>query len=87
MSERSSAWLENRALAADCATHARLFFGSNDLGLETAACGTFKLMPARPMREALRADYDAMTGMVFGEVPQLESVLTSVEEIERRLNG
>ena len=31
--ERAARWLGNRALAANCATHARLFFGSPDLGL------------------------------------------------------
>ena len=85
--ERSPAWLENRALAADCATHARLFFGSNDLGLESAARGTFTLVPSHPMRDALRADYVAMTGMIFGDVPSLAAVLASVEEVERRVNG
>jgi hypothetical protein len=85
--ERSPAWLESRALAADCATHARLFFGSTDLGLETAARGTFTLMPSEPMREALRADYVAMTGMIFGDVPSLDAVLASVEEVERRVDG
>ena len=44
-------------------------------------------MPPQPMREALRADYAAMTGMIFGDVPQLEAVLASVEEVERRMNG
>jgi len=85
--ERSPAWLENRALAADCATHARLFFGSNDLGLETAAPGTFTLMPSELMRDALRADYVAMTSMIFGDVPSLDAILASVEEVERRVNG
>jgi hypothetical protein len=85
--ERSPAWLENRALATDCATHARLFFGSNDLGLEEAARGTFTLMPTEPMRDALRADYAAMAGMIFGDVPSLDALLASVEEVERRVNG
>ena len=39
------------------------------------------------MREALRADYVAMTGMIFGDVPPLDAVLASIEEIERRVNG
>ena len=85
--ERSSAWLKNRALAANCATHARLFFGSTDLGLESAARGTFTLMPSQPMREALRTDYAAMTGMIFGDVPPLDAILASVEEVERQVNG
>ena len=85
--ERSPAWLENRALAADCATHARLFFGSNDPGLESAARGTFTLMPSQPMRDALRADYVAMQGMIFGDVPSLDAILASVAEVEGRVNG
>ena len=85
--ERSAQWLGNRALAANCAIHARLFFGSADLGLTTAAHGTFTLIPTPAMREALRADYVAMAGMIFGDVPPLDAVLASIEEIERRVNG
>lgn len=39
------------------------------------------------MREALRADYVAMSWMIFGDVPPLDAVLTSIEKIERRVNG
>lgn len=80
-------WLANRPLAANCATHARLFFGSPDLGLATAAPGTFTLTPTPAMRDALRADYAAMVGMIFGTVPTLDAVLASIEEIERRVNN
>jgi hypothetical protein len=36
------------------------------------------------VREALRADYIAMAGMIFGDVPPLDAVVASIEEIERR---
>jgi len=85
--ERAAQWLGNRALAANCATHARLFFGSADLGLTTAAHGTFTLTPTTAMRDALRADYVAMSGMIFGGVPPLDAVLARIEEVERRVNG
>lgn len=80
-------WVGNRTLAASCATHARLFFGSADLGLTTAAHGTFTLAPTAAMREALRADYAAMAGMIFGDVPPLDAVLASIDEIESRVNA
>lgn len=38
-------WMDQHGLAIDCAQHARLFFGSPDLGLETAQSGSFALMP------------------------------------------
>ena len=80
-------WQTNHALAIDCARHARLFFGSADSGLDTAVPGGFTLMPKLGMRDALAKDYDAMTGMVFGEVPPLDVVLASAERFERTVNG
>jgi len=38
------------------------------------------------MREALARDYDAMAGMVFGEVPSLDAVLASVQRFEQIAN-
>ena len=83
----SSEWQADHALAVDCAQHARLFFGSADLGLDAAQSGTFTLMPSPAMREALAKDYAAMAGMVFGEVPRLDAVLASVERFEQIVNG
>jgi len=83
----AKAWLDNRALAADCARHARLFFGSPDLGLDTAAHGTFTLLPPPPMLDALRSDYRAMAGMVFGDVPPLDAVIARLAEVEKHVNG
>lgn len=80
-------WQVDHELAIDCAHHARLFFGSADLGLDTAVPGTFTLTPSPAMREALEKDYEAMAGMVFGDVPPLDEVLRSAEHLEQILNG
>jgi hypothetical protein len=82
----SLSWLEDHGLATDCATHARLFFGGTDLGLDQAVRGTFTLLPNAPMREALRADYRAMTAMIFDEVPPLEAIFVRIEELEHTVN-
>ena len=79
-------WIGDHALAVDCAQHARLFFGSADLGLETAAPGTFTLTPSPAMRDALAKDYEAMAGMVFGKIPQLGTVLDSAGRLEQLVN-
>lgn len=83
----AAVWQSDHALAIDCARHARLFFGSADLGLDIAAPGTFTLTPSAPMRAALERDYEAMAGMVFGEVPRLDVVLDSAERFEQIVNG
>ncbi|MDB5795300.1 MAG: hypothetical protein JWR25_1679 [Noviherbaspirillum sp.] len=83
----AAAWQTDHALALDCARHARLFFGSAYLGLDTAIPGTFTLTPSLAMRDALARDYEAMAGMVFGDVPPLNEVLASAERFEQIVNG
>lgn len=80
-------WQADHALAIDCVQHARLFFGSADLGLDTAIPGTFTLTPSAAMRDALARDYAAMSGMIFGEIPALDAVLASAEKFEQIVNG
>jgi hypothetical protein len=80
-------WQADHALAIDCAHHARLFFGSTDLGLDTAIPGTFTLTPSPAMRDAITRDYAAMSGMVFGEIAQLDAILASAERFEQIVNG
>lgn len=82
----AATWQTDHALAIDCAHHARLFFGSADLGLDIAVPGTFTLTPTTAMRDALARDYDAMAGMVFGDIPRLEAVLESAERFEQIVN-
>jgi hypothetical protein len=81
------AWVADRALGADCVLHARLFFGTPDLGLESAQPGSFTLLPTAAMREALARDYEAMVGMVFGDTPPLDDVLQGIAALERTINA
>jgi hypothetical protein len=80
-------WQTDHMLAIDCARHARLFFGSADLGLDIAVPGTFTLTPSTAMRDALERDYEAMAGMVFGDVPPLDAVLDSAKRFEQIINS
>jgi hypothetical protein len=83
----ASRWQADSALALDCARHARLFFGSADLGLDSAAPGSFTLAPGAAMRNALARDYEAMAGMVFGTIPAVNDVLGSVLRLEAAINA
>jgi len=85
--ENAQHWLNDHGLGQDCARHARVFFGSTDLGLDTAVPGSLTLSPSPAMLEALGKDYGAMSGMVFGDVPSLGDVLATVREIEECVNG
>lgn len=78
--------IDDAALGEDCVAHARMFFNRPDYDLASAAVGTFALSPHDTMIEQLRVDYRAMQGMISGEPPAFEDVLTSIASVEMRLN-
>ncbi len=48
--------------------------------------GTLTLTPPPAMRDVLRADYQAMAAMIFGEVPGFDWVISNIAELEARVN-
>ena len=76
----------DHALALDCVRHALMFFNSPDLDLLSARPGTFAITPTAGMVDALRRDYQAMLGMIFGKVPEFSDVLNAVEKLEEEIN-
>jgi hypothetical protein len=78
--------IKNNHLAIDCAHHAQLFFNSPDLDLKQAIPGSLTITPTINMAEILKRDYQAMSGMIFGEIPKFSDVLESISNLERKLN-
>jgi hypothetical protein len=39
------------------------------------------------MLERIRTDYSAMSGMIFGEIPEFEQIIQSVNDLETRINA
>jgi len=72
----------DRALALDCARHALMFFNSADLDLLHARPGSFAITPTHGMVDALKRDYQAMAGMIFGGVPEFADVLEAIRQLE-----
>ncbi|MBX9743248.1 MAG: nucleotidyl transferase AbiEii/AbiGii toxin family protein, partial [Chthoniobacterales bacterium] len=79
--------LENKALGIDCARHAQLFFYSASFDLEHAVPGTLTIVPPVAMMSTLQRDYQAMSGMIFGEVPSFEEILQSLANLEESINS
>ncbi|HTM82262.1 nucleotidyl transferase AbiEii/AbiGii toxin family protein [Asticcacaulis sp.] len=77
----------NSELGENCIAHAALFFNRPDYDLATAKPGTFRLSPHDGMVDALRRDYSAMSGMIFGKVPDFDAILEAIAELEDRLNA
>jgi len=76
----------DHALALDCARHAQMFFNSTDLDLQHARRGSFAIAPTPEMVDALRRDYQAMSGMIFGDVPDFAEVLEATRQLEHEIN-
>lgn len=76
----------DRTLALDCARYALMFFNSTELDLPHAQPGSFAIMPAPGMVDALRHDYQAMAGMIFGSVPDFRDVLKTIKQLELAVN-
>jgi hypothetical protein len=74
------------ALGRDCVAHAKTFFNRPAFDLNSAATGTFTLVPSEPMLERLRADYHNTEAMIFGDAPTIEDFLGSIKDIEKAVN-
>jgi hypothetical protein len=74
-------------LLARVAKHKSLFFKSSWAKYDEAAKGTLRLYPPPQRIAALRADYRKMRQMFFGEPPEFETVLTTLQEWEKQFNG
>jgi hypothetical protein len=74
-------------MAADCVTHAQMFFNRPDFDLATAAPGAYALSPHDGMIGDLRRDYAAMSVMIFGVLPGFDEVMASITQLEFILNA
>jgi hypothetical protein len=85
-SEAGHQAINNREMAKDCVRHALMFFNRPNFDLSQAIAGSFTLVPHDGMENNLRRDYQAMSGMIFGEVPLIDDVLASVSILEEKIN-
>lgn len=88
MSETSIAGnaLGDTELRKSITTHSNYFFRRAWMKLEEAQPGSFKLVPEGELRKRIEADYRRMKGMLTGEVPEFNDLLTRLEALEDRIN-
>lgn len=78
--------MRNQRLRQDCVNHALMFFNGTDLNLKSAVPGTFAIVPTLAMQAVLKRDYLAMSGMIFGEIPEFSEVVDATEKLQFVLN-
>ncbi len=75
-------------LLAQVAKHKATFFRSGWASYDTARPGTLRLIPDEARIKDLRADYRAMTPMIFDETPpSFGDILAKIAALQERTNG
>ena len=67
--------------------HKRLFFASAWAHYETAAPGSFHLIPPDGRMPALQTDYARMREMIFGDAPAWDEIVRGLRELEDTMNA
>ncbi len=49
--------------------------------------GTLRLVPPIYRFSALKADYESMKGMLFGEIPSFEAIIDTICQLEKEINA
>lgn len=62
------------------------FYYSKAASYETAKFGTTRLVPPEQAMKALKADYNQMKGMLFGNVPDFEEIIKTLRSLEIDIN-
>ncbi len=86
-SEHGDNFLTDTRMGEDCVQHARMFFNRADFDLASAVRGSFALAPHDGMLTSLERDYEAMAGMVFGDIPTFGAIMESIADVERQINA
>jgi hypothetical protein len=78
--------IENNELRDRVVEWKGTFFGSGWARYDLARPGTFRLLPTDERLPELKRDYQAMRDMYLSEPPGFDDVLSTLDELERRLN-
>ena len=75
-------------LMATVAKHKARFFRTTWAQYETARSGTLRLTPSNARIDELRADYPAMSPMMFDEPPiAFDDILERLQRLQNTING
>lgn len=63
------------------------FYYSKNASYETAKIGSLKLIPSEAAIKELKTDYEHMKGMIYGERPSFEAIITGLTALEKEINA
>ena len=78
--------IRNVALLKKARDHKQLLFKKAWEKLDEAHPGSIRLVPQDGIKDVLAKDYEAMKGMMFGDAPDFEWVLSEIAKLEEAIN-
>ncbi len=80
--------INNRELFEDVVRHKQVFFNAAYANYDACLANELRLIPGDDAIAGLRNDYEKMlqAGMMYGESPSFDDIMTDIREIERHIN-
>ena len=79
--------VSNVELAADVRRYTKQLFNRGWMKLDEAVPGTLRLVPEGDFKQALMRDYQAMQGMMLGDIPTFGEIVDSISALEADVNS
>ena len=84
---RGKAAVGNIELAEDVRRYTKQLFNRGWMKLDEAVPGTLRLVPEGDFKQALMRDYQAMQGMMLGDIPTFGEIVDSISALEADVNS
>jgi hypothetical protein len=78
--------IKDLKLLEDVVNFKSKFYYRRGARYDLAKPGTFNLIPEESAIKALKADYESMREMIFGDYPDFDTIIESLRKFEERLN-
>ena len=82
-----AAALENHELLANVVDFKKRFYASGWAAYDLAKPGTLRLIPPAHILKSVKADYQKMRTMIYGDYPAFEAIITQLQSLEDEING
>ncbi len=63
------------------------FYYAKSAHYETATLATIELIPREDTMPAIRKDYEAMRNMIYGNIPDLDTIIEYLKELEKEIHA
>jgi len=85
-SEIRNSALADMDLLANVVEFKQRFYSRGWARYDLAQAGSFRLVPEGKVLDVVKVDYQAMQNMIFGEVPEIGSIMETLKSLEDEIN-